>query len=94
MLLTLAVIRGLGSLIPGFSGDLPTRAAACSGTYRPRQYFNITRNSLASVDVTHVIDEIVAACVSCAKTRAGALIILERGYGAPGLYRYRNHGRC
>ena len=43
--------------------------------------FNITRNSLASVDVTHVIDEIVAACVSCAKTRTGALIILERDTG-------------
>ena len=43
--------------------------------------FNITRNSLASVDITHVIDEIVAACVSCAKTRTGALIILERETG-------------
>lgn len=43
--------------------------------------FNITRNSLANVDVTHVIDEIVAACVSCAKTRTGALIIIERETG-------------
>ncbi len=43
--------------------------------------FNITRNSLANVDVTHVIDEIVAACVSCAKPRTGALIIIERETG-------------
>ena len=43
--------------------------------------FNISRSSLASVDIAHVIDEIVAACVSCAKTRTGALIIIERETG-------------
>lgn len=42
----------------------------------------LTRSaSLTAGDLAHVIDEIVAAAVSMAKTKTGALIVLERGTG-------------
>jgi len=41
------------------------------------------RNShaLTSGDLVHLIDEIVGALISCAKTKTGALIVIERGTG-------------
>ena len=37
--------------------------------------------SLAASDLTHVIDEIVAAAIACAKTKTGALMVIERETG-------------
>lgn len=37
--------------------------------------------SLSTGDIAHVIDEITAATISCAKTKTGALLVLERGTG-------------
>lgn len=41
----------------------------------------LSRNNFLNLDIAHVIDEIVAAAVACAKTRTGALIIIERETG-------------
>ncbi len=41
----------------------------------------ISKNNFTNLDVAHVIDEIVSAAVACAKTRTGALIIIERSTG-------------
>lgn len=45
------------------------------------QMFAITRSELAPGDIVRVIDEIIAALVACAKTKTGALIVLERDTG-------------
>jgi diadenylate cyclase len=45
------------------------------------QIFNITRPVLAAGDIVYIIDEITEAVVSCAKTKTGALIVLERETG-------------
>ena len=45
------------------------------------QIFSITRPTLAAADIVHIIDEITEALVSCAKTKTGALIVLERETG-------------
>jgi diadenylate cyclase len=42
---------------------------------------SISKNNFASLDMAHIIDEIVSAAVACAKTRTGALIIIERETG-------------
>jgi len=46
-----------------------------------RGQFFFSSNDLSSGDVIHTIDEIVEALVSCAKTKTGALIIIEREIG-------------
>lgn len=38
-------------------------------------------SALSTGDIVHVIDEIVGAVISCAKTKTGALIIIERETG-------------
>jgi diadenylate cyclase len=45
------------------------------------QIFNITRPTLAAGDIVHIIDELTEAVVSCAKTKTGVLIVLERETG-------------
>jgi diadenylate cyclase len=45
------------------------------------QIFAIARPALGSGDIVRIIDEIVEAVVSCAKTKTGALIVLERETG-------------
>ena len=45
------------------------------------QVFSITRPTLATADIIHMIDEISEALVSCAKTKTGALIVLEQETG-------------
>ncbi len=45
------------------------------------QFFPVHGSSLTSGDIVHIIDEITGALVSCAKTKTGALIILERDTG-------------
>ena len=45
------------------------------------QIFSITRPSLAAEDIVHIIDEITGALVSCAKTKTGVLIVMERETG-------------
>jgi len=45
------------------------------------QIFSITRSELDADDIVSIIDEITGALVSCAKTKTGALIVLERGTG-------------
>lgn len=46
-----------------------------------RGQFFFSSNDLSSSDIIHTIDEIVEALVSCAKTKTGALIIIEREIG-------------
>jgi len=45
------------------------------------QIFAIARSSLAASDIVYIIDEITEAVVSCAKTKTGALVVLERDTG-------------
>lgn len=45
------------------------------------QFFAISRSPLSAGDIVHIIDEITGALVSCAKTKTGALIVLERETG-------------
>lgn len=45
------------------------------------QFFSTNMSSLATGDVIRLIDELTGAIVSCAKTKTGALIILERETG-------------
>ncbi len=45
------------------------------------KFFNKARRSLSTTDIAHVIDEIVGAAVSCAKTRTGMLVLIERNTG-------------
>ena len=45
------------------------------------QFFPVHSSSISTGDLVHVIDEITGALVSCAKTRTGALIIVERETG-------------
>jgi diadenylate cyclase len=45
------------------------------------QIFNIGRPTLAAGDIVYIIDEITEAVVSCAKTKTGALLVLERETG-------------
>ncbi len=46
-----------------------------------RGQFFFASNDISSGDIIHTIDEIVDALVSCAKTKTGALIIIEREIG-------------
>ena len=41
----------------------------------------LSRGNLSTGDLVHLIDEIVAASTACAKTKTGALIVLEREIG-------------
>jgi len=43
--------------------------------------FSKNRNALLNTDIAHVIDEVVAASVSCAKTKTGMLVLIERETG-------------
>jgi len=45
------------------------------------QVFSITRSALADEDIEHMISEITEAVVSCAKTKTGVLIVMERETG-------------
>ncbi|MEG1998132.1 MAG: diadenylate cyclase CdaA [Clostridiales bacterium] len=45
------------------------------------QFFPVHGGSLTTGDLVHIIDEITEAVVSCAKTKTGALIVLERDTG-------------
>ena len=45
------------------------------------QFFSRKTSSLATADVIHLIDEIISAIVSCAKTKTGFLLIIERETG-------------
>ena len=45
------------------------------------QIFALTRPTLAAGEIVHLIDEITEAVVSCAKTKTGVLIVLERDIG-------------
>jgi len=45
------------------------------------QFFSANLSTLATGDVIRLIDELTGAIVSCAKTKTGALIILERETG-------------
>lgn len=45
------------------------------------QFFPVHSSSLSTGDIVHIIDEITGALVSCAKTKTGALIIVERETG-------------
>ena len=45
------------------------------------KFFNKARHSLSNTDIAHVIDEMVSAAVSCAKTRTGMLVLIERSTG-------------
>ncbi len=45
------------------------------------QFLPVHSSSLTTGDIVHIIDEITGAIVSCAKTKTGALIIVERDTG-------------
>ncbi|MGI5891627.1 MAG: diadenylate cyclase CdaA [Bacillota bacterium] len=45
------------------------------------QFFSRRTGSLATGDVIHLIDEIIGAIVSCAKTKTGFLLIIEKDTG-------------
>lgn len=45
------------------------------------QFFSRKTSPLATADVIHLIDEIISAIVSCAKTKTGFLLIIERETG-------------
>jgi len=45
------------------------------------QIFSLARSDLAAADIGHVVDEITGAVVSCAKTKTGVLIVMERETG-------------
>ena len=48
---------------------------------RGKGLFGLRGSMLSSGDLAHVIDEIVSSLVSCAKTKTGVLLILERETG-------------
>ena len=45
------------------------------------QFFSNMKNSLSSADMLHMLDELIGAVISCAKTKTGVLIVLERETG-------------
>jgi diadenylate cyclase len=44
-------------------------------------FFSVVRSELAATDVINIIDEITRAVVACAKTKTGALLVIERSTG-------------
>ena len=48
---------------------------------RGNVFFSGRANTLSSGDLAHLIDEITEAMVSCAKTKTGALLVIERETG-------------
>ncbi|MCL2816774.1 MAG: diadenylate cyclase CdaA [Clostridiales bacterium] len=45
------------------------------------QFFSNIKNSLTSADMLHMVDELIGAVISCAKTKTGLLVVLERETG-------------